>query len=68
MQFTKGNGTTKKLIFRICGWGMIVCLVFFLLAELFKFLPGYFTMIFEAILLILFGIAWLVKGKTFNLD
>lgn len=68
MQFTKGNGATKKLIFRICGWGMIVCLVFFLLAELFKFLPGYFTMIFEAILLILFGIAWLVKGKTFNLD
>lgn len=68
MQFTKGNGVTRTLVFKICGWGMVVCLVFFLLSEVFGFLPGYFTMIFESILLLLFGVAWLVKGKTFNID
>jgi hypothetical protein len=68
MQFTKGNGVTRTLVFKICGWGMVVCLVFFLLSEVLGFLPGYFTMIFESILLLLFGVAWLVKGKTFDID
>lgn len=68
LQFTKGKGATRTLIFKICGWGMIIFLVFFLLSEVFQFLPGYFTMIFEAILLLLFGVAWLVKGKTFDID
>jgi isoprenylcysteine carboxyl methyltransferase (ICMT) family protein YpbQ len=27
--------------------------------------PGYFAMIIEIVLLLLFGIAWLVKGQAF---
>lgn len=68
LQFTKGNSKKKNLIFRICGWGMIVCLLCFLLTKVFHLLPGYSTMIFESILQILFGTAWLVKGKLIDIE
>lgn len=68
VQFTKGNSRKKNRIFRICGWSMVTCLVCFLLVKVFHLVPRYVTMIVEAILLILYGVAWLVKGKMIEIE
>jgi hypothetical protein len=56
-------------LYLICGWGMVACLG---LLALFGFtplkqvswLPVNLAYIMETIMLILFGVAWLVKGKS----
>jgi len=56
-------------LYLICGWGMVTCLG---LLALFSFtplkgepwLPYNLVYIIEAIMLVLFGVAWLVKGKS----
>ncbi len=55
-------------LFLYCGWGMIACLV---LLATYSFIPGnplklpyYFVYLMEAIMLLLFGTAWLVKGRS----
>ena len=69
-QFTKSGGvmTERKLIrnriYRICGYGLLVveaCLAF----AFFFGARGYLVMVFEIILLHLFGFSWLVKGGAF---
>lgn len=62
-----GMTSRKKFrnhIYRICGFGMIGVEIVFGLSKLTS-MPGYLTMIFEIILLTLFGISWLVKGEAF---
>ena len=69
-QFTKSGAVMteqKKLrnrIYRFCGYGMFVVLAAAVVARLLK-APGYFIMFVEIVLLLLFGIAWLVKGGAF---
>jgi hypothetical protein len=52
-----------------CGWGILVCITilaiysFTALANV-NWLPYYFIYLVETIMLTLFGIAWLVKGKS----
>jgi len=56
-------------LYLICGWGMIACLG---LLALFSFtplknvawMPANLVYAMETIMLILFGVAWLVKGKS----
>ena len=71
-QFTKTDTpdhmTARKIIrnriYRICGYGMLLLEV--VLAEAYLLgAPGYLIMIFEVVLLHLFGFAWLVKGGAF---
>ena len=68
--FTKSGPTqtsrkkVRNLIYKICGWGMIVLEVFFVLVRVLG-VPGYSVMILEILLLSLFGFAWLVKGEAF---
>lgn len=54
---------TRNLIYRICGFGMVGVEIVFGLSKLTS-MPGYLTMVFEIILLTLFGISWLVKGEA----
>ena len=65
---TKGDVTDRKrvrnIIYRVCGSGMLVLLAVLAIMRLLK-APGYFAMIIEIVLLLLFGIAWLVKGEAF---
>lgn len=69
-QFTKSGETMtdrkviRNRIYRICGYGMFVTGAVFALTRLLG-APGYTVMIFEIILLHLFGFAWLVKGEAF---
>ncbi len=69
-QFTKSGAvmTDRKVIrnriYRVCGYGMLVLEVLFVIARLVG-APGYSVMIIEIILLNLFGFAWLVKGEAF---
>lgn len=69
-QFTKSGAEMtekKKLrnrIYRFCGYGMFVVEAAAVVARLLK-APGYFIMFVEIVLLLLFGIAWLVKGGAF---
>ena len=69
-QFTKTQKTMterKKIrnkIYRICGYSMLALEVVLLLIRIVK-APGFYTMIMEILLLLLFGIAWLVKGEAF---
>lgn len=54
----------RNTIYRICGFGMVGLEIVFVVAKI-AALPGYLTMVFEIILLNLFGISWLVKGEAF---
>ena len=69
-QFTKSGPVMterKKLrnrIYRFCGYGMFVMEAAAVAARLLG-APGYFVMFVEIVLLLLFGIAWLIKGEAF---
>ena len=69
-QFTKYRNTMterKKLrnkVYRICGYSMLALEVVFIVTRLTP-CPGYMAMILEILLLLLFGFAWLVKGRAF---
>lgn len=68
--FTKGDGNPtprkriRNIIYKVCGWSMIALIVAFAITRLCG-VVGWTTMIFEILLLSLFGIAWLVKGEAF---
>jgi hypothetical protein len=70
--FTRGNNTRNNKIYRICSYSMIGVMGLFvlvLIAGAFGLnYPKYLTMIVEAILLLLFGFAWLVKGRLFKFN
>lgn len=55
-------------IYLTCGWGMLACLLLLFVSMLVEgmdtWLWGRFVYIMEVIMLIFFGIAWLVKGKS----
>ena len=59
----------RNKLYRICGWGIVVCLV--LIALSYKFLSGEqrgrLNPVFwlESIALWLFGLSWLIKGRVF---
>ena len=61
------NGTEGKL-FLICGWGIILSLVIIAISIGFmngrEWFSGKFVYIMEVVMLLFFGIAWLVKGKS----
>ena len=65
--FTRGSNVKKNKIYRFCSYSMIVILSIFLLLKIVGFfglpIPGWIVMIAEALLLLFFGFAWLVKGK-----
>ncbi|MDO4190825.1 MAG: hypothetical protein Q4D14_03940 [Bacteroidales bacterium] len=70
IQFTKGkdNPTPQKLkrdrVYRICGWTIVA----FELSQAVTALVGirWFTVINEAVMLLAFSVAWLVKGEAFK--
>ena len=65
--FTRGSNEKKNKIYRFCSYSMIVILSIFVLLKILEFfglpIPGWIVMIAEALLLLFFGFAWLVKGK-----
>ena len=70
--FTKGQNQLNNKIYKVCAWAMIAIMALFVIILIVKAfginLPGYITMIVEAVLLLLFGFAWLVKGRLFKFD
>ena len=64
---SKGDMTDKKKIrnriYYICGYGMIAVEAAFLLTRIIQG-ECFLTMIYEILLLNLFGVAWLVKGEA----
>lgn len=62
-----GGNKTILIIYNICGYGMILSILGIILA---KFIinnnKSCLTFILESIALILFGLAWLIKGETLN--
>jgi len=74
-QFTKGSTKTaqkrrRNTVYRICGITIFVSLLLMLFEGLVPalYLGTYFVLIIESIMLIAFGISWLVKGETFLTD
>ena len=65
--FTRGSNVKKNKIYKFCSYAMIVILSIFLLLKIVGFfglpIPGWIVMIAEALLLLFFGFAWLVKGQ-----
>ena len=65
--FTRGSNVKKNKIYKFCSYSMIVILIIFLLLKILEFcgfpVPGWIVMIAEALLLLFFGFAWLVKGQ-----
>jgi hypothetical protein len=67
-----GNGLLKNregMLYLICGVGMLVCLLVLLLAmgggwERKELVPHYFVFAMESVMLVLFGTAWLTKGRS----
>lgn len=61
-------GNAKGKLFLVCGWGIIACI---LILTIYKLIPGdghwlrgKFTYVMESFMLLFFGVAWLVKGKS----
>lgn len=65
--FTRGSNEKKNKIYKFCSYAMIVILSIFLFLKILGFfglpIPGWIVMIAEALLLLFFGFAWLVKGQ-----
>lgn len=65
--FTRGSNVKKNKIYKFCSYAMIVILSIFLFLKILGFfglpIPGWIVMIAEALLLLFFGFAWLVKGQ-----
>lgn len=66
-----GRRERRSLIYRICGWTMLACIIGLFFANVFltgttinKYRLTYYG---EAIALIAFGIAWIVSGKISRL-
>ena len=68
--FTRGKNELNNKIYKVCAWTMIVIMGLFfivIIAGLFGFkYPKFLVMIVEAVLLLIFGFAWLVKGQLFK--
>lgn len=62
--FTKGSHKGRNITYIVCGSIMTLTLTLYLILSLCKVLPNGSLMVTEAILLLCFGIAWLVKGKA----
>lgn len=59
----------EGILYLVCGWGMLVCLLVLLVAMIGKWedkgwVPHYFVFAMETVMLVLFGTAWLAKGKA----
>jgi hypothetical protein len=50
-------------IYRVCGYSILIFVVMVPVSEIFKLFP-YSTLVFEALALFAFGIAWLIKGRA----
>lgn len=50
-------------IYRLCGYSILVFIVMVPVSETLKLFP-YSTLVFEAVALFAFGIAWLIKGRA----
>ena len=70
--FTKGHNELNNRIYKICAWAMICIMVLFVILIIVRMcgvsIPGFLTMIVEAMLLLIFGFAWLVKGRLFKFN
>ena len=68
--FTRGKNELNNKIYKICAWSMIVIMALFVILTIVRMcrvnIPGFLTMIVEAVLLLIFGFAWLVKGQLFK--
>ena len=70
--FTKGQNQLNNKIYKVCAWSMIVIMALFVILIIVRSfgvsIPGFLTMIVEAMLLLIFGFAWLVKGRLFKFN
>ena len=68
--FTRGHNELNNKIYRVCACAMIIIMAIFfmiIIAGLFGLnYPKWLVMVVEAVLLLLFGFAWLVKGRLFR--
>lgn len=64
-QFTKGKHESRNTIYRCCGWIMLAAM-FYISAGYLLGIPGYITMISEAIMLDAFALAWVIKSGAFS--
>ena len=68
--FTRGQNELNNKIYKVCAWAMIAIMVVFVILSIVRAcgagIPKYLTMIVEAVLLLIFGFAWLVKGRLFK--
>jgi hypothetical protein len=68
-RFTKGDTSDfskrrRNIIYRICGGGMALSFLAFIVCSLLKIAPWNMLFFSEALALFFFGVAWLVKGKS----
>lgn len=50
-------------IYKVCGYSILIFTILIPISELLKWFP-YSTLVFEALSLFAFGIAWLIKGRA----
>jgi hypothetical protein len=70
--FTRGQNQLNNKIYKVCAWTMITIMALFVILSIVRAcgvnIPGFLTMIVEAVLLLIFGFAWLVKGRLFKFN
>lgn len=63
--FSKGDNFIKRLIYKLCGWTILISFVIFSINAIFiNYKP--LIIILETVMLFAFGVSWLVKGHMFD--
>lgn len=63
--FSKGENSVKRTIYKICGYAILIVFVMFgLNAAIFN--VKQFTMVLETLMLMAFGISWIIKGHMLD--
>ncbi len=63
--FARGRNEKKNLIYKICGYVILVFLLVFGINQVFIGMKG-MVIVYESIMLVAFGISWIVKGHLLD--
>lgn len=62
--FSKGKSEKRNIIYRLSGHAMFIIMLTWGVGKIISLWPDWATIIFETVLLLIFGFAWLVKGRA----
>jgi len=63
--FAKSNNNAKNIVYKVCGYIILIFLIIFAINAIFIKNDG-MVIVYETIMLVAFGISWIVKGHMLD--